>query len=88
MELHKFYESSKLHKKCSIKIGKNPLDLLKTARDFPRQSYNDVILKILKIHLRNRADNQKDEFIQEFQQSMMRELWEDAENNAWATSHD
>ncbi len=70
-------------KMTSIQIEKNTLELLKTAKDFPRQPYNDLILKMLEVYQRVKSHNQYDEFLHKIQQMKMKELWGESADDAW-----
>ncbi len=70
-------------KMTSIQIEKSTLELLKTAKDFPRQPYNDLILKMLEVYQRIKNHNQYDAFLHKIQQMKMKELWGEVEDDAW-----
>ncbi len=70
-------------KMTSIQIEKSTLEMLKTAKDFPRQPYNDLILKMLEVYQRIKSHNQYDEFLHKIQQMKMKELWGEVEDDAW-----
>ncbi|HMF32582.1 MAG TPA: hypothetical protein VKK79_14260 [Candidatus Lokiarchaeia archaeon] len=69
----------------TIQIEKQTLELLKKAKEYPRQTYNDLILKMVEDHQRMREHNQYDEFLHKIQQAKMKELWENDEDDAWDT---
>jgi hypothetical protein len=67
----------------TILLNKNVISMLKKAKDNPRQTYNEVILKMAKIILMLKERNQYDEFLHKIQQPKMKELWNNKEDNFW-----
>ncbi len=70
-------------KESTILIKKELIEKLKEARDYPRQTYNELLEKILKIYLTIKKRNQYDEFLHKIQQPKMKELWDNKEDEAW-----
>lgn len=67
----------------TIQVEKNVLEMLKKAKEYPRQPYNELIMKITKQFLIAKKRNQYDEFLHKIQQEKMRELWDNKEDEVW-----
>lgn len=67
----------------TLQIEKKTLELLKEVKDHPRQTYNELISKMIEIYKRFKSNNQYDEFIHKIQQIKMRELWDNKEDEEW-----
>jgi len=67
----------------TIQVNKDLLESLKEVRDYPRQTYNELINKMAIIFLKMKERNQYDEFLHKIQQPKMKELWDNKEDEAW-----
>jgi hypothetical protein len=67
----------------TLQIKKKTLELLKEVKDYPHQTYNEVILKMVEIYKQIKLNNQYDEFLHKIQQMKMRELWDNEEDEEW-----
>jgi len=67
----------------TIQIDKKNVQLLKMAKEHPRQTYNEIISKMAKTFIDLRKNNQYDEFLHKVQQNKMKELWDNKEDEAW-----
>ena len=67
----------------TILLKKEAIELLKRAKDDPRQTYNDLIEKMAKLFIRIKERNQYDEFLHKIQQPNMKELWNNKEDEIW-----
>lgn len=67
----------------TILLRKDIIEILKKAREHPRQTYNELIEKMAKIFLKMKEKNQYDEFLHKIQQPKMRELWNNKKDEAW-----
>ncbi len=70
----------------TIQIKKDTAQLLKANRDHSRDSYDDIIRKLLQFYENAKTHNQYDEFLHKIQQMKMRELWDNDEDDAWDQS--
>ena len=70
-------------KVSTIQLKKGVIQELKHAREYPRQTYNELILRMLKTFRKGKAANQYDEFLHRVQQPKMKELWDNEEDEAW-----
>ena len=67
----------------TIQIDKTLLKSLKEIRDYPRQTYNELIEKMIHVFKNVKKNNQYDEFLHKIQQAKMKELWDNKEDEAW-----
>lgn len=67
----------------TIQLSKNVINQLKKAKDYPRQTYDELLGKMSKIFITLKQRNQYDEFLHKIQQPKMKELWDNKEDEAW-----
>ncbi|MFH1225097.1 MAG: hypothetical protein V1676_04815 [Candidatus Diapherotrites archaeon] len=67
----------------TIQIGRNVLEELKKTKQYPRQTYSEIILEMAKAYRSGKLKNQYDEFLHKIQQEKMKELWGNKEDEAW-----
>jgi len=67
----------------TILLKREVIEMLKKAREHPRQTYNELIKKMISIFLKLKERNQYDEFLHKIQQEKMRELWDNKEDETW-----
>ena len=67
----------------TIMLDKKVIEMLKQAKDNPRQTYNELLTKMANIILALKERNQYDEFLHKIQQPKMKELWENKEDEFW-----
>ena len=67
----------------TIQLEKSIVNALKQVREYPKQSYNDLIKHMLQVFIDVKSKNQYDEFLHKIQQAKMKELWDNAEDEAW-----
>jgi len=67
----------------TIQLKKSLVKELKSLRRYPRETYNETISNLIRLAKESRARRQYDEFLHRVQQSKMRELWDNAEDEAW-----
>lgn len=67
----------------TILLRKEAIELLKMAKENPRQTYNEIIEKMAKIFIKLKERNQYDEFLHKIQQPKMKELWDNKEDEVW-----
>ena len=67
----------------TIQLEKSLVETLKTTREYPRQTYNELIEKMVKVFQAIKKKNQYDEFLHKIQQAKMKELWNNKEDEAW-----
>ena len=67
----------------TILIDKKIIELLKEAKDHPKQTYNELLEKMAKTFIILKKRNQYDEFLHKIQQPKMKELWDNKEDKIW-----
>ena len=67
----------------TILLEKRVIDLLKKARVYPRQTYNELLEEMTHIFTKMKEKNQYDEFLHKIQQEKMKELWNNKEDEDW-----
>ena len=67
----------------TIMLEKPLVEALKEAKQYPRQTYTELIKQMLTLFKNVKKQNQYDEFLHKIQQSKMKELWDNKEDEAW-----
>jgi hypothetical protein len=67
----------------TIQIDKTIIESLKKVKEYPRQTYNELISKMIDVYKTAKSRNQYDEFLHKIQQAKMKELWDNKEDEAW-----
>ncbi len=64
----------------TIQLRKSVVSALKEIKKYPRETYNETILGLIKDAHETQELNK---FIQEAQESKMKELWEEGDYSGW-----
>ena len=67
----------------TIQLDKRVIEKLKKAKEYPRQTYNELLDKIVSVFITVKKNNSYDEFLHKIQQPKMKELWDNKEDEAW-----
>jgi hypothetical protein len=67
----------------TIQLKKSVVRELKNIRKYPRETYNETILNLIKTAKDSRNRRQYDEFLHRIQQEKMKELWDNQEDEVW-----
>lgn len=67
----------------TIQIDKKVVEKLKKAKEHPRQTYNELLDKIVSVFIAVKKKNSYDEFLHKIQQHKMKELWDNKQDEAW-----
>ena len=67
----------------TIQLDKSVVESLQKIKEYPRQTYNELIVKMIKLFGDVKSKNQYDEFLHKIQQSKMKELWDNKEDEIW-----
>ena len=67
----------------TIQISKNVVNKLKSVKEYPRQTYSELLENMSVVFAAVKKRNQYDEFLHKVQQQKMRELWDNKEDEAW-----
>ena len=76
--MHRLYMTE-----STILLKKEIIEKLKQAKDNPRETYNELLKKMLSLYLTLKKRNQYDEFLHKIQQEKMKELWDNKDDEAW-----
>ena len=69
--------------KTTIQLDKSVLNMLKETREHPRQTYEELIKKMINYYKSLQKKNQYDEFLHKIQQQKMKEIWDNKEDAEW-----
>ena len=67
----------------TILLKKDIIDKLKQIREYPKQTYNELIEHMSTVFIAVKKKNTYDEFLHKIQQPKMKELWGNREDEAW-----
>lgn len=67
----------------TIQLDKSVVKSLKEVREYPRQTYNEIIKALVDHYKVSKKRNQYDEFLHKIQQPKMKELWDNKEDEVW-----
>ena len=64
----------------TIQLNKSVVRALKRIKEYPRETYNEIILSLIK---NAQETKELDTFIQKAQKAKMKELWGEGDYTAW-----
>ncbi len=64
----------------TIQLKKSVVNALKEIKKYPRETYNEIILDLIKDA---RETQELNTFVQKAQESKMKELWEEGDYSGW-----
>jgi rRNA pseudouridine-1189 N-methylase Emg1 (Nep1/Mra1 family) len=67
----------------TIQLRKDVIKTLKKTKEYPRQTYNELLTRMAQVFIKVKKSNQYDEFLHKIQQPKMKELWDNKEDEAW-----
>ena len=67
----------------TVQLDKSLVNNLKEIKEYPRQTYNELISRMIEIFKSIKKKSQYDEFLHKIQQQKMKELWDNREDEAW-----
>lgn len=67
----------------TIQLDKDVVEKLKEAKEYPEQTYNILIEKMVELFKKSKKMNQYDKYLHQIQQQKMKELWNNKEDEAW-----
>ena len=70
----------------TIQLDKKTIEKLKKAKEYPRQTYNELLDKAISVFSAVKKKNSYDEFLHKIQQPKMKELWDNKEDEAWESA--
>lgn len=72
-----------MSKVTTIQVEKTALEKLKDAKEYPRQTYSELIVHMVGVFQKVKERNQYDEFLHKIQQPKMKELWDNPHDEEW-----
>ena len=82
-KLYSKYSEYIMNNTTTIQLDKSVVNSLKKAKEYPRQTYNELINRMIMVFIEIKKRNQYDEFLHKIQQPKMKELWDNSEDEAW-----
>ncbi|MBI4155149.1 hypothetical protein HY498_03625 [Candidatus Woesearchaeota archaeon] len=70
----------------TILLSKETVSLLKKTKEYPRQTYDLLLKHMIRLFNELKKRNQYDEFLHKIQQSKMKELWDNKEDEVWESA--
>jgi len=67
----------------TVQLDKKIVKSLKNIKEYPRQTYNELILHMIQVFKNVKTKNQYDEFLHKIQQPKMKEIWNNKEDEEW-----
>ena len=67
----------------TVQLNKTLVGSLKKLKEYPRQTYNELISHMIEIYKNTKMRNQYDEFLHKIQMQKIKELWDNKEDEAW-----
>ena len=67
----------------TIQVNKKVIEKLRDAKEYPRQTYNELLERAISVFIAVKKKNSYDEFLHKIQQPKMKELWDNKEDEAW-----
>ncbi len=67
----------------TVQLQRGVVEQLKETKEYPRQTYNELIQHMIEVFKASRGRNQYDRFLHTIQQAKMKELWDNPEDEAW-----
>ena len=67
----------------TIMLYKKVIENLKKAKEYERQTYNELLMKMSNFFIKLKGKNSYDEFLHKIQQPKMKELWDNKEDEEW-----
>lgn len=67
----------------TVQVKKETLKKLQEDKEYSRQTYDELIRKMIEVYEDAKKRNQYDEFLHKIQQPKMRELWDNPDDEAW-----
>jgi len=67
----------------TIQLDKSLVNAMKEIREYPKQTYNELLKRMIQVFRSVKKKNQYDEFLHKIQQAKMKELWDNKSDEAW-----
>jgi len=67
----------------TIMLDKAIVEELKQVKQYPRQTYGELLSQMIVLFKNVKKQNQYDAFLHKIQQAKMKELWDNKEDEEW-----
>lgn len=67
----------------TVQVKKETLKKLQEDKEYSRQTYDELIRKMIEVYEDAKKKNQYDEFLHKIHQPKMRELWDNPDDEVW-----
>lgn len=67
----------------TILLDKEIINMLKSAKENPRETYNEVLKRIITLYIELKKRDQYDKFLHEIQKPKMKEVWDNKKDEVW-----
>ena len=67
----------------TVQLRKSVVRDLKRMRSHPRQTYTELIARLVELARKAKGQSQYDEFLHRIQRAKMRELWDNTADEEW-----
>lgn len=68
----------------TIQIDKSIVKSLREVKEYPRQTYNELLDKMIQLFRNYKKNNQQINYLYQIQRQKMKELWDNKEDDVWA----
>lgn len=68
---------------ATIQLDKSVVEALNKIKEYPGQSYDELIAHMVEVFKNVKIRNQYDEVLHKIQQNKMRELWDNEYDEEW-----
>ena len=72
-----------MNEKTTVQLDSDIVQKLKEAKEYPEQTYNNLIEKMIECFEQAKKRNQYDKYLHHIQKQKMKELWDNKEDEAW-----
>ena len=70
----------------TIQVSREVVEKLKSAKEYGRQTYDELLDQMVDVYISAKKRNTYDEFLHKIQQAKMKELWDNKEDEAWESA--
>jgi hypothetical protein len=72
-----------MSEKTTVQLDVEIVEKLKEVKEYPEQTYNNLIEKMIGCFEESKKRNQYDKYLHHIQKQKMKELWDNKEDEAW-----
>ena len=72
-----------MNEKTTVQLDVSIVEKLKETKEYPEQTYNNLIEKMIDCFEESKKRNQYDKYLHHIQKQKMKELWDNKEDEAW-----